>query len=114
MRLVQDELDAPSTPLLRGGEPMTFGHYQVVDPRDYRVPPGCDRGLLIHYGLGRNRSLDLIGRLRDPIVALEPRSVELLLGWSYVDCGLFNLKTPSYFTLEREGRLTQRVTPPRR
>ena len=96
----------------RNGDRRTFGHFQVVDPADYRPPHG-GQGLLIHYGLGGNGFLDPTQRLRDPIVALSPGSTERLLGWSYVDLG-FSLPTPSYFLLERIGPLDHRVVPGRR
>jgi len=51
--------------------------------------------------------------VRDPIVALNEGSVELLLGWSYVDLGLLRVPTPSFFLLEREGPLAHVVAAPR-
>jgi len=113
VRVVQNGLDEPWEPQIKRGEPVTFGHYEVVDPAGHSVPSGCDKGLLIHYGLGGNRRRDGLGRLRDPIVALQPGSVELLLGWSYLDLRLRRVPTPSFFSLERDGALTHRVQPPR-
>jgi hypothetical protein len=115
VRIEQDGLDAPEwRPRLRRGEPVTFGHYHVVPLAGHRVPRGCERGLLIHYGLGENARLDPMGLVRDPIVAVNAGSAELLLGWSYVAIGPLRFGTPSYFTLEREGPLRHRVAPPRR
>ncbi len=113
VRLEQNAHEAPCVPKLRRGEPITFGHYQVVSPSGYRVPPGCDRGLLIHYGLGRNGALDPSQRVRDPLVALKAGDAELLLGWSYVDLGFACMPTPSFFALERDGPLSRREPPPR-
>lgn len=107
-----DDIDAPYRPMMRGGTPHTFGHYQVVDAADHRMPCRC-AGLLIHYGLGGNGALDVMRRVRDPIVAVNAGSVDLLLGWSYVDVGVTQLGTPSFFSLERDGALTHRVSPPR-
>ena len=87
-------------PMTKGGAPFTFGHYEVVDATG--VPAGCDRGLLIDYGRGNNHRLDPIRRLRDPIVALNAGSPEVLLGWSYLDLGFSHLPTPSFFCLERD------------
>ena len=42
----------------------------------------------------------------DPIVAVAPDRVDLLLGWSYVDLGPMSVGTPSFFLLEQEGPLT--------
>lgn len=113
VRLEQNELSAPSVPRLSGGVPVTFGHYHVILPSGHRIPRGCDRGLLIHYGLGGNAALDPMARVRDPIVAIRAGDARLLLGWSYVDIGFACLPTPSFFTLELEGPLTHHVAPPR-
>lgn len=112
VRVVQSGVDAKSVPQLRGGVPRAFGHFHVVEARDHGVPAGADRALLIHYGLGQNPALDPTRFVRDPLVALNPGSVELLLGWTYVALGPFRIGTPSYFTLERQGPLTHRVAPP--
>ena len=88
VRIDQDGLDAPWTPTRdSGGDPKTFGHYRVVEPEGPRIYPGTDRGLLIHYGLGGNKRRDPMGRARDPIVAVNAGSAELLLGWTYLDPG---------------------------
>jgi len=115
VRVAQNALDAPWLPLTQAGRPVTFGHFRVVAPAGHRVPIGCDRGLLIHYGLGPGRRLDPLRRLRDPIVALEPDSVDPLLGWSYlaVVAGVI-MPTPSFFVLERPRPLSHRAEPPGR
>ncbi len=92
-------------PMERRGVPHTFGHFEVVDARGHQMPCAID-GLLIHYGLGRNGALNPIRRLRDPLVALEPGSADLLLGWSYVDLGMKRVGTPSFFVLSRDRTLT--------
>ena len=107
VRAEQRGLDAPTVPRLRKGVPWSFGHYRVVDLSE-RVPRGLRTGLLIDY----SPEGGLAGRVRDPIVALDEGSVERLLGWSYVDLGLFCLPTPSYFLLEREGQLDRVVAAP--
>ena len=95
-------------PMMKKGERFTFGHYEVVSPEGHRMP--CkSNGLLIHYGLGKNGALDPIRRVRDPLVAVEEGSVELLLGWSYVDLGLTTVGTPSFFALTRDVPLTHVV-----
>lgn len=100
VRVEQRGLDAASVPKLRRGAPFTFGHYEVVELPE-SAPRGLRRGLLIDYSPERG----LVSRVRDPIVALHEGSVELLLGWSYVDLGWLRIPTPSYFVLEREGPL---------
>ena len=85
---------------------------RVVPARPSESPWPYGDGLLIDYGRGRNRRFDPIGRVRDPLVAFTGGGVELLLGWSYLDLGLFRLATPSFFALERERPLTHQVAPP--
>lgn len=96
VRIEQDGLDRPWRPRVRHGKPWTFGHFAVVADRE---------ALLLDYGAGGNQRLDPIGLLRDPLVALEPGSADLLLGRSYLAVGPARIPTPSYFLLEREGPL---------
>lgn len=107
VRVEQRGLDASSVARLRKGAPWSFGHYRVVALTE-RVPRGLRTGLLIDY----SSEGGLAGRVRDPLVALDEGSVERLLGWSYLDLGLFRLPTPSYFLLEREGPLERVVEAP--
>lgn len=101
VRLAQHGLDGPSEPLLRGGDPVTFGHYAVVEDGERGGP-----GVLLHYGKGANALLDPVRLVRDPVVALGPGSAELLLGFTYLAVGPLRVPTPSFFALEREGPLT--------
>ena len=105
VRMEQTGLDGARTPQRKNGEPICFGHYEVVSARGYHSPIPCDQGLMIDYGLGRNARLDPARRARDPIVALEAGSTERLLGWTYLDLGVRRVGTPSFFLLEREGPL---------
>ena len=113
VRAEQRGLDAPTVAKQKRGRPWTFGHYHVVQSSDRMPRIGRTRGLLIHYGLGGNGRLDPTQRVRDPIVAVNPDSADLLLGWSYVDLAAFSLGTPIFFTLEREGPLGHLAAPPR-
>lgn len=104
VRMEQTGIDGPSLPMKKEGAQVAFGHYEVVPLDGYRVPRGAaPRGLLLDYGKGGNPRLDPTNRVRDPIVALVEGSVDLLLGWTYVDVGLTTMATPSFFLLEREG-----------
>jgi hypothetical protein len=106
VRAEQRGIDAPTEPRRRkGGVPWTFGHFAIVAMRDVRAPRGLERGLVLDYGRGDNATLDPLRLLRDPIVAIERDDARLLLGWSYLDLGLFTIPTPSFFTLEREGAI---------
>ncbi|MFI5300251.1 MAG: hypothetical protein ACHREM_19355 [Polyangiales bacterium] len=87
------------------GEPMSFGHYRVVD-NERGI--GTPTGLLIDYSFGGGGPFSL---MRDPLVALESGSVEALLGWSYVSIFGLTIGTPSYFLLVRAGALSHRASP---
>ncbi len=102
VRMKQHGVDGPWEPLTKRGTPVTFGHYEVVDATVENTPDGCARGLLIDYGRGDNGRFDPVRRLRDPIVALSPGSVDLLLGRTFVDFAGRYVPTPSYFCLERD------------
>lgn len=96
VRIEQDGLDQPWRARMRRGRPWTFGHFVVVADRDR---------LLLDYSACSTRAADPLRALRDPLVALVPGSAELLLGWSYLAIGPARIPTPSYFLLERDGRL---------
>lgn len=87
-------------PQLRGGTPITFGHFRVVAAESAELPSGA---LLLDYGQGANARFDPLGCVRDPLVALAPGDPTRLLGWSYLSLGGLRLGTPSYFLLERAG-----------
>lgn len=113
VRLQQLGLDADSTPKrTRSGEPVTFGHY-LVAPLDPEGVRGIHRGLMLDYALGKNARLDATALVRDPLVAVNEGSVDLLLGWTLVALGSAMVSTPSFFALQRERPLTHRVPPPR-
>lgn len=114
VRVEQRGIAAPSVPRLRRGVPMTFGHFLVVPHDPARPYRGTDRGLMIHYGHGGNAPWDTLRFLRDPIVALNAGSSDLLLGWSYLEIGLLRIPTPSYFVLERERPVAHVAQPHRR
>lgn len=101
VRMMQTPLTEPWRPRLKGSAPVTFGPYHVTHPEggeDY------DAGLTIDYSCG-GRARSAMARLRDPIVAVNPGSADLLLGWTYVDLGGPRLGTPSFFSLQRGDRL---------
>ncbi len=105
VRLEQDGIDAPSRPKLRRGRPVTEWHYEVVEPHGVPTPRGFDRGLVIDYARGPNPP-GPIRLTKDPLVALAPGSADELLGVSYLVIAGRCLETPTYFTLEREQRVT--------
>jgi hypothetical protein len=101
VRVEQRGTSSPGVPRLRGGSPWTFGHFLVREAAG-RAPAGCDAGLLLDYGPLASR-LDPLSAMRDPLVAVNPGSTDLLLGWSYLQIGPRCVPTPSFFSLEREG-----------
>ncbi len=102
VRLEQDGIDAPSRPKLRGGQPVTEWHYEVIPPASVPTPPGFDRGLIIDYSRGLLPERGIMRWIKDPLVALAPDSADELIGVSYLVVGGRCVETPTYFTLERE------------
>ena len=102
VRLEQTGVEGPLRPKLKGGLPWCFGWFSVAQegPR-----------VLLDYGAGGNPPWDPTGLLRDPLVALEPGSAELLLGCSQVQLGPWRLQTPSWFLLRRERPLSWIAAP---
>ena len=114
VRVDQNELEGPCVPLTRHVEAITFGHYLVVPTAGYRMPEPIDRGLMLDYGLGGNRLREGLAFVRDPIVAVNEGSADLLLGWTYLDLPFRPVGTPSIFVLERDCPLTHVASPPRK
>lgn len=106
VRLEQDGIDAPSRPKRRGGVPVTEWHYEVIGSAGVPAPRGFDRGLIIDYGRGRVPDVTM-RQIKDPLVALRAGSADELLGVSYLVVGGRCVETPTYFTLEREQRITE-------
>ncbi len=102
---VRCEQDDPPTwrPRTRGGRPVTFGHFQVLATGDH---------LLLDYGRGGNRRGDPTAAVRDPLVALDAEG-HRLLGRSLLAIAGRQVKTPSYFVLERGAPVEHVATPPR-
>ena len=112
-RLEQTGLDGPVRHRHRRGRPWTFGHYRVCAISTVSPPRPCGPGLIVDYSDAGNRRWDPIGCLRDPIVAVNAGQHNLLLGWSYLRIGAWRIGTPSFFTLELQGPLSESVDPPR-
>lgn len=89
----------------RDGSVETFGPYIVRELRDTDARPRPYReGLMIDYSMD-GRARGSMARTRDPIVAVEAGSVDVLLGWSWISVGSGGVSTPSYFALLREKPL---------
>jgi len=113
IRVHQTGVDGDYASKTHDGVPATWGHFRVV-PNDLdRYPSGtAGQGLLIDYGLGCNRRHSMLGLMRDPLVAVNAGSSDLLLGWSYLQLGSRRIPTPSYFVLRRDCPLSHVAHPP--
>jgi len=101
VRLEQTGVSGPTVVLEKRGEPITFGPYRVLPLPEDGTPFRCRAGVLLDYG-ARHPAWHPLARVRDPVVAVNEGSIELLLGATYLAIGGRGLKTPSYFTLERQ------------
>jgi hypothetical protein len=94
VRLEQHGVDGPLVPRRDArGEPETFGPFAVRR---------ASRGVLLDYGAG-TPPWSPLGRLRDPLVAVNEGSTELLVGTTRLAVPWGEARTPSYFTLERRA-----------
>lgn len=101
VRLEQTGLWGPSIPRKRGGHEMRFGPYRVVPLPASGTPFGLRSGIVLDYGREHPR-LHPLSLVRDPVVAVNDGSTELLLGATYLELFSGGVRTPSFFTLERE------------
>lgn len=101
VRLLQTGIDAAPEPRReRRGAPVTFGPFLVSPLPAHGTPFGCERGVVFDYG-ATHPAWHPIARTRDVVVALD-EACDVLLGALYVEIGGLRLRTPSFFTLERE------------
>ncbi len=90
--------DAAFRPLEARGRPVTFGRFVVGPARGALAGRAVELDYSCAGHVGRAGPL---GRLRDPLIALEAGSVDLLLGYSEVAAFGRRVGTPSWFVLER-------------
>lgn len=93
----QNGLAAPWVSKRNAGRPVRYGHYRVRTSPDPHAPSDFTRGLLIDYG--PDNPMPPMRFIRDPLVAVNPGSAELLLGVSYLDLGPLKTVLPTYFAL---------------
>ncbi|MEZ4319331.1 MAG: hypothetical protein R3F61_17590 [Myxococcota bacterium] len=93
----QNALDAPWISVRKRGEPVRYWHFHLR-PCDERVPTAWNRGLLIDYAPPA-KPWDVMRFMRDPLVAVNPGSADLLLGVSYAELGPLRIPTPTWFAL---------------
>jgi hypothetical protein len=102
----------PFVDRLKRGQRVTYWHYEVVPAAGYAMPADYGRALLIDYGLAERGACNPQRRMRDPLVALDEGSPDLLLGYTWADLGIVQLPTPTFFALVRGGPLTYEVPRP--
>ena len=113
IRIQQTGLHGKYLPKQLDGKPACWGHYQVVTTKGRPIPRPVPQTALIDYSLGGNGRFEFtVNPMRDPLVALEKDSAEVLLGWSYYDLGWFRFSTPSYFLLLRDCPVEYVAHPP--
>ncbi len=101
VKLVQSGVDAqPEPKRTADGSPVTFGPFAVVPLPSCGTPFGCKEGVVFDYA-ARHPAWHPMAPSRDVVVALDEGGT-LLLGALYLDLPLGRLRTPSFFTLERE------------
>ncbi len=101
----QTPLGEPWVDRLKRGERMTYGYYGVREAHHYpEVPERQRQGLVIDYGLEEWGPMKWLG-LRDPLVAVNEGSDELLLGYTYATLAGRAVQTPTFFSLSRGGEL---------
>ena len=102
-RLLQSGVASPPEPRRDArGDPVTFGPFLVRALPPDGTPFQCRAGVLLDYG-ARHPAWHPLARMRDPLVAVNEGSADLLLGASYLALG-GGVRTPSFFTLEAEPR----------
>lgn len=103
VRAEQNELDAPWTPQLVNGSPRSFGHFAVIDEGSR---------LMLDYGQGARGRLDPLRFARDPLVAVNRGSSDLLLGVTELALWRQRIPTQTFFSLERGQAITRIAQPP--
>ena len=98
-RLEQTGTDGASVPMVDTNGPIVFGPFVVTASAPN--PFGVSTGLLLDYGL-RHPAWHPLARVRDPLVSLRRDRADLLLGATYLQFPWGQLRTPSFFTLQRE------------
>ncbi len=113
VRLEQTGLNGPCIPKTKRGQPFTFGHYRVLEAKGRRMPRPWDQALYLEYNTAGNTLSDPARWAGCPLVAVNLGNADLLLCWDFLQLGPLQIPTPSYWSLERVGRLSHQASPPR-
>jgi hypothetical protein len=114
IKMKQAGIEGPFEPKTRrDGTAKTFGHYVVQSAAGRKMPRPWDQALLLDYSIAGNVWWSASARARAPLVAVNEGSNDLLLGWEFMQIGPIQIPTSSFFSLERDCPLTNRLVPPR-
>lgn len=90
----------------RAGKALTFGHYEVRSARGLKFPRGWQGEHYLDYLVAGNTFADFPARTGYcPLVAVNPGSSDLLLGWEVFKLGSTLVPLSDYWLLKREGPL---------
>lgn len=90
----------------RAGRPLTFGHYELRSARGLSFPRGWKGEHYLDYREAGNTFADFPARAGYcPLVAVNPGSSDLLLGWEVFKLGPVFVPLGDYWLLTREGPL---------
>jgi hypothetical protein len=101
VKVEQRGIDAPSAPKRSRGRDVTFGPYAVRALPEDGTPFRCRSGVVLDYGVA-HPAWHPLARVRDVLVSVAGAR-DLFLGALYVEGLGASLRTPSFFTLERES-----------
>ena len=88
------------------GRQRTFGHYEVKPAAGQPFPGGWQGGHYLDYAAAGNLWHDWPARTGHcPLVAVNPGSMDLLLGWEVFRIGGVLVPLPDFWALQREGPL---------
>jgi hypothetical protein len=110
VRMEQHGIDGPRVPMLKGGRPWTFGHYEVRSAEGLRFPRGWRGAHYLDYGVVGNPGPERLAWA--PLVAVNEGDMTLLLGWEIVKLGGLLVPLPDYWALRLEGPLDEVVPRP--
>lgn len=105
VRVEQNGRRRPWVPVLRHGQPLRHGLYDVTRVTAEGPDGLYPQSLLLDYGCGRNPTLDPSRFLRDYLVQAAPDEPDLLVGKAYIALG--PVRVPGgYFVLERYNQVS--------
>ena len=114
VRMEQTGVRGATRPMLdRRGRAKTFGHYVVRDASDISWPSSLRPAHYLDYGHAGNLRRDPAALGATPLVAVNPGSMDLLLGWEVLRVAGRLVPLPDYWALERQGPLDEVIAPPR-